>query len=203
MLNLSVANFAYAREILEEGLRVNPQDSTALRGLMQANAALGNLQVARARYDSGTRLFAPWPDGDMLMMHLEVANNEAERARAIPAVGPINAAMIPNLHNPQAALAELHRLYADPAIAEPPLNRRDIGFWAGHFGDPTLALVAMRSVVTESAARSVYLWSPQLKEMRQLPEFKALLREIGVVAHWQEYGWPEICRPRGNDFDCD
>jgi hypothetical protein len=39
--------------------------------------------------------------------------------------------------------------------------------------------------------------------MRQLPEFKAFLREIGIVAHWQEYGWPEICRPLdGDDFAC-
>ena len=62
----------------------------------------------------------------------------------------------------------------------------------------------MRSVVNEVSGRTIYLWMPQLKEMRQLNEFKALLREIGIVAHWQEYGWPAICRQRGNDdFDCD
>ena len=32
----------------------------------------------------------------------------------------------------------------------------------------------------------------------------SLLREIGIVAHWQEYGWPEICRPLdGESFRCD
>lgn len=60
------------------------------------------------------------------------------------------------------------------------------------------------AIVTEVSGRTLYLWMPQLKEMRQLPEFKALLREIGIVAHWQEYGWPDICRPLDNDtFICD
>ena len=203
MLTLSVANFAYAREILEEELRLNPQNSAALRGLMATNALLGDWDVARAQYDSGTRLFAPWPEGDEVMMHLEVGRNELERARAIPAAGPINATMIASLDDPQTALRELHRLYADPVVAEPALNHRDIALWAGHFGDPALALDAMRSLVTEHSAQAVYLWLPQFKEMRQLPEFKALLREIGIVAHWEEYGWPAICRPLdGDDFTC-
>jgi len=203
-LKFAVANFAYARELMEEERRVNPQDSAVVRGLMGTNALLGNWDVARAQYDSGKRLFAPWPDGDMLMMHLEIGGNELERARTTPATGPINAAMIANLDNPQAAVRELHRLSADPVVTANPGNRRDIGLWAGHFGDPTLALTAMRAAMTEAPARALYLWFPQLKEMRQLPEFKALLREIGIVAYWQEYGWPEICRPVDNDtFTCD
>jgi hypothetical protein len=39
--------------------------------------------------------------------------------------------------------------------------------------------------------------------MRQLPEFKALLRDIGIVAHWEQYGWPAVCRPLDGDIDCD
>ena len=129
------------------------------------------------------------------MRHSRVGRNELEEARAIPAVGPINAAMIANLDAPQMALRELRRLYADPATSSP-TSRRAIGLWAGHFGDAALALAAMRSAVTEQGGQAVYLWLPQLKEMRQLPEFKAFLREIGIVAHWQEYGWPAICRQR-------
>ena len=119
-------------------------------GLMSANALLGDWDVARAQYDSGTRLFAPWPEGDEVMMHLEVGRNELERARAIPAAGPINPTMIASLDDPQTALRELHRLYADPVVAEPALNQRDIALWAGHFGDAALALDAMRSLVTRA-----------------------------------------------------
>ena len=140
----------------------------------------------------------------MVMMHFEVGRNELERARAIPAAGPINASMIASLDDPQTALRELHRLYEDPSVAEPVLNHRDIALWAGYFGDAQFALDAMRSLVTANSAQAVYLWLPQLEQMRQLPEFGALLREIGIVAHWQEYGWPEICRPLdGESFRCD
>jgi TolB-like protein len=204
MLNLSVANLPRARELLEEERHVNPHDSVLVQGLMSANALLGDWDAAHAYYDAGTRLFAPWRDGDTTMMHLEIARNELARARAILVWSPINAAMIARLDDPQAALRELHRLYADPVVTAAGVDRRDIAYWAGHFGDPKLAFAAMRSVVTEASGRTLYLWRPQLKEMRQLPEFKAFLREIGIVAYWQEYGWPDICRPLdGDDFICD
>jgi TolB-like protein/DNA-binding winged helix-turn-helix (wHTH) protein len=204
LLSFAVANFARARQLMEAELRVNPRDNVLLRGLMSVNALLGDWDVAHAQYESGTRLFSPWPEGDEVMMHLEVGRNELGRARAIPVADPINAAMIASLDDPQAAIRELHRWYVDPVVAGRPQNRRDIALWAGHFGDAALALAAMRSVVTEVSSRTIYLWMPQLKGMRQLPEFKALLREIGIVAHWQEYGWPDICRPVGNDdFKCD
>jgi hypothetical protein len=175
-----------------------------LRGLVYANALLGDWDVARAEYESGTRLFAPWDEGAASMMHLEVGRNDLERARAIPTAGPINPTMIASLDDPQKALRVLQQLYADPVVAEPALNHRDIALWAGHFGDAALALDAVSSLVAEHSAQTIYLWLPQLKQMRQLPEFKALLRDIGIVAHWDEYGWPEICRPLdGDDFACD
>jgi TolB-like protein/DNA-binding winged helix-turn-helix (wHTH) protein len=204
MLTMSVANHGYARELLEEELRLNPQNSTVRRGLMSTNALLGDWDVARAHYDAGTRLFAPWPEGDEIMMHLEVGRNELERARAIPAAGPINPTMIASLDDPQTALRELHQLYADAVVAEPALNHRDIALWAGHFGDAALALDAVSSLVAKHTAQAVYLWRPQFKQLRQLPEFKALLRDIGIVAHWEAYGWPAVCRPLdGDDFECD
>jgi TolB-like protein/DNA-binding winged helix-turn-helix (wHTH) protein len=204
MLTLCVANFAYAREIMEEERALSPHDRVIWQGLMQANALLGDWNAAHAQYDSGKRLFSPWPEGDTLLMHLEVGRDDLERARAIPVADPINAAMLASIDDPQSALRELHRWYADPVVAARPLNRRDIALWAGHFGDPALALAAMRSVVLDSSARTLYLWWPQLKEMRQLPAFKTFLREIGIVAYWQEYGWPDICRPGANDdFACD
>jgi hypothetical protein len=40
--------------------------------------------------------------------------------------------------------------------------------------------------------------------MRRLPGFKTYMREIGMVAYWQEYGWPPFCRSLGeHDFECD
>jgi hypothetical protein len=203
-LLLSVANFARAREILVESRQSVPDNRVALRFLVLTNAYLGEWQLASAEYDSGTRLFMPWREGGDLMTHLMVGHNELPRARAISDSGPINAAMIASLEDPGAALQELRRLYADRSASGPPSRRRDIALWAAHFGDAPFALAVMRSAVTEQGGQAMYLWLPQFQPMRRLPEFKTLLREIGIVAYWQQYGWPAICRPgRGDDFDCD
>jgi TolB-like protein/DNA-binding winged helix-turn-helix (wHTH) protein len=203
VLQLTVANFRYAHEIAREARGAVPYDPTVLRFLVLTSAMLDEWPTAVAQYEFGMRLFVPWREAENLMRHLRVGRNELEEARAIRAADPLNAAMIENLDSPEIALRELSRLYAvtGPTDAN---GVRSIGLWAGHFGDAALALEAMRSAVTEQGGQAVYLWLPQLKKMRQLPEFRAFLHEIGVVAHWQEYGWPEICRPLdGDEFACD
>ena len=39
--------------------------------------------------------------------------------------------------------------------------------------------------------------------MRRLPEFKAYMRELGMVAYWEKYHWPPFCQPLDqHDFEC-
>ena len=48
------------------------------------------------------------------------------------------------------------------------------------------------------------LWAPEFAAVRQMPEFKQLLRNIGLVELWQSRGWPDLCQPVGEeDFECD
>ncbi|MBN1905902.1 MAG: hypothetical protein JW927_12475 [Deltaproteobacteria bacterium] len=48
------------------------------------------------------------------------------------------------------------------------------------------------------------IWLPHMREVRQLPRFKEFVREIGLVAYWRKYGWPDVCHPEGHeDFECD
>ncbi|MEM8772651.1 MAG: TIR domain-containing protein [Pseudomonadota bacterium] len=45
---------------------------------------------------------------------------------------------------------------------------------------------------------------PESVAIRQHPEFNEFARRIGLVDAWNEYGWPDKCRPTGNDeFECD
>jgi len=166
-------------------------------------AALGEWATATELYEFGVELFMPWREATSNWMHWLVGHGELAKASGLPVDDALNRAMLDGLNAPAAALAELRR--ANDAIgAGSPIGRRDIGLWAGHFGDPELALDAMRASIDEQSAQMVYVWLPQLAEMRHLPEFKAYLREIGMVDYWKEYGWPEICRPLGrDDFECD
>ena len=203
LLLMSVGDFAHARDVAEEARRVAPWNPLTLRFLVLVYAYLGEWQLSTAQYDSGSRLFKPWRQIDSLVPVM-VARNDLGRAREMAIPGSIHAAMLASLDNPQAALGELRRLYADPVAVRLVNDRRDIAVWAGQFGDPGLALDAMSSALRDQAGQAVFLWLPQFKQMRQLPAFKALLREIGIVAYWQRYGWPAICRPGpGDDFECD
>lgn len=202
VLQLSVGNFAYAREILQDTREVEPQNPAALLFLMMANALLGDWATATAQYELGTRFFAPWSLGDNLMMHLRIAREGLEAARGFPTDDPIDRVMLANLDAPQTARRELRRMHVDPALADP-VSQKGIALWAADFGDAALALDAIRSAVTQRGANMVQVWLPQFAEARKLPGFKALLRDLGIVAYWREYGWQAVCGPlAADDFEC-
>mgnify|MGYP001550548516 CR=1 FL=1 len=49
-----------------------------------------------------------------------------------------------------------------------------------------------------------YLWAPEHSELRQMPEFRKLLVDIGLVELWKKRGWPDLCQPLGeNEFECE
>lgn len=55
-----------------------------------------------------------------------------------------------------------------------------------------------------SAVDFVFVWLPVMREVRHTPRCKEFVREIGLVGYWNEFGWPDICRPSGDDdFECD
>jgi len=53
-------------------------------------------------------------------------------------------------------------------------------------------------------ANTLYIWSPFAEEFRQTPYFKQIVRKSRILTYWQERGFPQHCRPVGNeDFECD
>jgi len=58
--------------------------------------------------------------------------------------------------------------------------------------------------IRNSLRLSFYLWTPGFADLRQLPEYKQFLRDFGLVDLWKERGWPDLCRPLGeDDFECE
>jgi hypothetical protein len=42
-----------------------------------------------------------------------------------------------------------------------------------------------------------------MADVRQLPAFKVLMGDIGLVDYWRAYGWADACRPISeDDFAC-
>jgi hypothetical protein len=186
-----------------------PHVATTQRFLAFVYEGLGEQARAKALYESGTTHLFPDDAREVAAMleqkmHWLVGRNELAEARTIVIDDPLNAEMLASLDTPERALAGLRLAYAAQGDEDP--NRlRHIGLWAGHFGDPALALDAMRAAINEQGQQMVYLWMPQLAPMRRLPEFKTFMRDVGMVAYWQEYGWPEFCQPLPrdkHDFEC-
>ena len=107
------------------------------------------------------------------------------------------------LDSPEKGLLELRRIYrSDDNISSSDLTR--ISIMAACFGDPEFALDAMEKGVSINGNLLSLSWCPVFREVRRLPRFKELMREIGLVDYWKEFGWPDICRPVGvDDFVCD
>ena len=210
LLKMSAGHFEFGRDIWEQGRAAFPQQATGHRFLAFIYEAIGDRARAKALYESAIDLFRTDDEREveaMLIqrMHWLVGRAEVAEARTIAVDDALNAAMLANLDSPpHGALAELR--LAHHAAGANSSQLRNIGLWAGHFGDAALALDAMRSAIDAQGQQMIYLWLPQLAPMRGLPEFEDYMREIGMVAYWQEYGWPPFCERLdvdAHDFECD
>lgn len=74
---------------------------------------------------------------------------------------------------------------------------------AAWYGDTDLVLRVWREEFPVTNVRTAYVWAPAFADARSRPEFKALMREIGLVDYWRVHGWPDKCQPVGaDDFEC-
>ena len=69
------------------------------------------------------------------------------------------------------------------------------------YGDPQLSFDILKEFPNSTPP-----WTRNMgSDMRQLPEFKEWVREIGLVDYWRGTGkWPDLCHPVGDDdFVCE
>jgi len=46
-------------------------------------------------------------------------------------------------------------------------------------------------------------WMPEAAATRRDPRFAAIMYDIGLVAFWREFGWPDKCSPAGSGVRCE
>jgi len=134
---------------LIEARRVEPLKVEISVTLGTAFALLGRAKEALAELDRGDSIGEPqaYARGTAGAVALGMGDR-AEIARRIELnievdeIGrPVYLAIRPLLDDAPAALAELHRLYADPTFTSHQ-HRLVISGWAAYFGDAALALAA-------------------------------------------------------------
>ena len=191
-----------ALPLLERARAEEPLGPGIAAYLSLAYAIDGNFAGALAETDRGLNLETP--DFNFLRTGVLTALNKRDsveidkRVHALPDSEPRS-----HLHHrlarlqdaPASAAAEIRRLAAAVSMVE----RRDLAYWAAYYQEPELALELW---VTGTRSPDG-LWQPLMQDVRKLPAFKNLVREMGLVAYWRAYGWGDFCHPIGDDdFAC-
>jgi len=212
-----VGSFGYSMDAYEGVLRwraTDPLNPTAAFWLVAALDAIGESEAALAEYERDLELYDNWGIGDFAALETLLGTREHDRAMQLVRArlltsrydGGAQAAFLTKIlavsDSPEVALDSLRDYYSQPAYSNP-RYRQYIAAFAAYFGDPALALAAVDNAMNDSTLMSYQFWKPLFAEVRQLDEFKAVMKRRGFVEYWRAEGWPDHCRPVGNDdFEC-
>lgn len=63
---------------------------------------------------------------------------------------------------------------------------------------------SLQPAIRRPAQLHFVLWYPYKTQVRATPEFKDIVRELGLVDYWRKTGnWGDFCKPVGSDdFEC-
>ena len=172
----------------------------------------------QGRIAEAKEIIAKWHDKiNTTENNLDVAFNEQDPEAlkaAIQALPDVNddylklpyrhlySLVLAEFDSPERVLSVLDSVYRDESL-QWPRKSHDIAMLAVYFGDPEFALKVKGEEVRLNTARLQAIWYPVMSEVRQLPEFKDLVKELNLVEYWLAYGWADACRPLGDDdFEC-
>lgn len=184
----------------------DPLNSNVMIYLPEAYANVGRLADAQAEIERGWKL-APSEliAANGLIIALGAQDAEGirvgwERSLSVTQPGSLIHIIHALRDKPAEIRAELRR---QAQLARSPASQ--LALFAAAFGDPELALKILREDkdVTRRVISVMALWRPVARDMRQLPQFKDLVREWKLVDYWREHGWGDHCKPVGvDDFEC-
>ncbi len=115
--------------------------------------------------------------------------------------------IIPLLNSREDTLVFLREDIENPQPEEPASNWATDLFWAAYYGDYTLAEAIFDRGTEYDAGLGLLdtTWFnyPIINPLRNSNAYKRVVRGIKLEAYWRENGFPENCRPVGDDdFAC-
>ncbi len=193
--------------MLERAVAIAPQSGINNGVLGRTHLMKGNLNVARQAIEEAIALAWPLAHHDMAAL----ATKEGESDRLAEGVRGFISTM-GDVHDDRLSIYV--NAFVDPTVREAalPLLKADIeqghyfqSLWGSLLLSEGESLVYVLEVLSNSPnwVRST-LWYPPFRSMLKQQVVKDHLYRIGLVDFWRDVGWPDFCRPLGDDdFECD
>jgi TolB-like protein len=192
----------------EEALRLDPTSPVLSFNLSETYMALGYDDQAERYLQSARDLgFHEGPSGIGAVLALRQGNLEemrslvednVEEAGADPAITDLFMAAASD----DKALAELEA--AVDAAGDALGGRRSMLPMLILSGRSEEALELMDEITRDApdALELGLLWIPEAAEIRRDPRFGEIMKRVGLVDYWKQYGPPDDCRLDGEDLRC-
>jgi tetratricopeptide (TPR) repeat protein len=200
----AVGDFKKSFEILE-AYRTNDPLSPVNRAYYIAGLAfMGDRQEAEEEYEHCRAMFGDqWHWGNMSIALIRIVAGDDSTRGEVRQFWPLDQDSWDSAGSPKDALEELIRFYLDKENLTT-FQLFGTSLCAAYFGDPEFSMDAMEKSLRGDLSNISFIWSRVYHEVRQLPRFKELIRKIGLVDYWEQFGWPDLCRPLDNgEFICD
>lgn len=145
----------------------------------------------------------PWGEGFAYLRYMATGDRARVQQLLERGATPVEVRLRKALLASGSRRSELQQLIDDPANKASSLQMDILAHWAVFFGENDLALRALRQAFGPGT-NTFYLWRVDLKPLRTMPEFKALVRDLGLYDYWRTSGkWGSVCKPLGkDDFSC-
>jgi TolB-like protein/DNA-binding winged helix-turn-helix (wHTH) protein len=201
LILMCMGNFSKAIAIYEANLVTEPINLYGRGFLMSALEMAGKRDLSRREYGIGEELSPVWW-GDTVNIFLALGRNEPlQDVEELVGVSAEVKTLLQHVDDHALVKAGLQSYRASPGkISAEAVYYAAL---AAHVGEQEQAVEFMRIALDDVWTSLHWVWLPVFDDMRQLESFRQLLRESGIVDHWQQHGWPEVCQPRADSFSCE
>lgn len=197
-----------AVRVLERVRAADPLDPLLSAQLQQQLDITGQPDAAQAEYERTKDLpgggevpehqatIRLWPSGDLAAIRAQAQRLFSRQVVPMQVLAEVYEVF----DRPSTALGLLQDAFDDPAYQDS-TRLSILGLYAAHFGDPALALAAMRRAFIDKRGMAPHMiWFPVLSEARTTVGFKGLVRDMGLYDCWRISGrWGDFVRPSGSD----
>jgi TolB-like protein len=215
ILEIQTGLFDDALTTFDTGLGLHPGDLNLMRWKIDLLA----LQDRWVEVAGAAEILAPLGDGDSLIgrvaaglvsgesdvdalvdswFTLETAGGQSQNTLTRAEITLLMRRLVDPASSAEVTLEEL------PSLGALVLFRELLGHYAPDLFGALLRDEASMLVAGPNQNSFGFYWAEHVAGVRDAPEFRPLVLDLGLVEYWQLFGWPKVCRPVGpRDFECD